>query len=150
MEIALCVMRTRAWRAAEPARQLLDGYIARCAKSQPVTLEEFRDEAALWAWAERRRGRVPAFHMLADSGGRQYTSEQFAGKVAEVRDHGTQFMILAIGPADGWSGEALARANTTVSFGKMTLPHELAAVLAAEQIYRATTIWSGHPYHGRH
>ena len=150
MEIVLCVIRPRPWRSSDPARQLLDAYIARSAKTQPVHLEEFRTEAGLWAWAEKRRGRVPAFHLLTDSRGRQYTSEQFADELARVRDRGTQLLILGVGPADGWSGEALARANSTLSFGNVTLPHELAAVIAAEQIYRATTIWSGHPYHGGH
>lgn len=150
MEIALTVIRPRVWRASEPARQMIDEYIARCSRSLAVALEEFRTEDALWSWIERRRGRAPAFTMLADSRGRQYTSEEFAAELAEVRDRGAQLAILGIGPADGWSAEAARRADRLVSFGKMTLPHELAAAVAAEQVYRATAIWTGHPYHGGH
>ena len=150
MEIALTVIRPRAWRASEPARQMIDDYVTRCARVLPMTLEEFRSEDALWAWLERRRGRAPAMVMLADSRGRQYTSEEFAAELAAMRERGTQLVVLAIGPADGWSAEAQRRADRTVSFGKMTLPHELAAAVAAEQVYRATAIWSGHPYHGGH
>lgn len=150
MEIALCVIRPRPWRAADPVRKLLDEYIDRSAKSLTISVEAFRTEAAMWAWAEKRHARTPPFYLLADSRGRQHTSVQFADELAQLRDRGTQLVIVAIGPADGWSAEGLARANTTISFGKMTLPHELAAVIAAEQIYRATTIWSGHPYHGGH
>lgn len=150
MEIALVVIRPRAWRATDPARQMIDEYISRCGRALPVTLEELRSEAALWAWVEKRRGRAPVFVMLADSRGRQYSSEEFAEELAGVRDRGAQVVVLAIGPADGWPAEALKRADRLVSFGKMTLPHELAATVAAEQVYRATTIWSGHPYHGGH
>lgn len=129
---------------------MIDQYISRCGRALPVTLEELRSEAALWAWVEKRRGRAPVFVMLADSRGRQYSSEEFAEELAGVRDRGAQVVVLAIGPADGWPAEALKRADRLVSFGKMTLPHELAATVAAEQVYRATTIWSGHPYHGGH
>lgn len=129
---------------------MIDEYISRCGRALPVTLEELRSEAALWAWVEKRRGRAPVFVMLADSRGRQYSSEEFAEELAGVRDRGAQVVVLAIGPADGWPAEALKRADRLVSFGKMTLPHELAATVAAEQVYRATTIWSGHPYHGGH
>lgn len=58
--------------------------------------------------------------------------------------------VLAIGPADGWSPEARVRADLVVSFGPMTLPHSLARVVLAEQVYRALTILAGHPYHSGH
>ena len=58
-------------------------------------------------------------------------------------------LVLGIGPADGWSA-ALKRADLSLAFGRITLPHELAAVVAAEQIYRALTILAGHPYHTGH
>ena len=61
-----------------------------------------------------------------------------------------QEMVFAVGPANGWSPEALWRAQLKLSFGKMTLPHELARVVLAEQVYRALTILAGHPYHGGH
>ena len=150
MDVVLAVIRPKTWRAAEPARQMVDEFLARCARTLPATLEEFRTEAALWVSLERRRGRAPVALLLADSRGRQYTSEEFAAQLAELRDGGTQLLVLAIGPADGWSAEAAARADRLLSLGKMTLPHELAAAVAAEQLYRATAIWSGHPYHGGH
>jgi 23S rRNA (pseudouridine1915-N3)-methyltransferase len=58
--------------------------------------------------------------------------------------------VLAIGPADGWSDAARARAGLLLSFGSITLPHQLARVVLAEQIYRALTILAGHPYHSGH
>jgi 23S rRNA (pseudouridine1915-N3)-methyltransferase len=73
-----------------------------------------------------------------------------AATLGRAQDDGVQSVVLAIGPADGWSPAALAAATRTVAFGRITLPHELAAVVAAEQIYRALTIRAGHPYHSGH
>jgi len=88
--------------------------------------------------------------LLTDSRGKQLSSEDLAENVGRLRDTGAQTLIFAIGPADGWSAVALKRADLTVAFGRITLPHELAAVVAAEQIYRALTILAGHPYHSGH
>ena len=58
-----------------------------------------------------------------------------------------EFIWFAIGGAEGLDESVRARATAIFSFGAMTLPHQLARILAAEQIYRAMTILSGHPYH---
>jgi 23S rRNA (pseudouridine1915-N3)-methyltransferase len=150
MEITLAVIRVRPWRSSEPTRQLLDGYITRSSKTLPTAFEEFRSEAALWISLEKRRSRSAPFLILAHSAGRQLDSESFACQLALVRDRGVQQLVVAIGPADGWSADSIRRADLLLSFGPMTLPHELAAIVVAEQIYRASTIWSGHPYHGGH
>jgi 23S rRNA (pseudouridine1915-N3)-methyltransferase len=57
---------------------------------------------------------------------------------------------MAIGPADGWSDTARQRADLLLSLGRITLPHQLARVVLAEQVYRAFTILAGHPYHSGH
>jgi 23S rRNA (pseudouridine1915-N3)-methyltransferase len=88
--------------------------------------------------------------LLTDSKGQQLTSREIANFLGSLQDNGIQQLIFAIGPADGWSGVALSRADKTVAFGRITLPHELAAVVAAEQLYRALTIRAGHPYHSGH
>jgi 23S rRNA (pseudouridine1915-N3)-methyltransferase len=66
------------------------------------------------------------------------------------RDSGQQMIVFAIGPASGWSDRARRQAQMLLSMGPMTLPHELARLLLTEQIYRAFTILSGHPYHTGH
>jgi 23S rRNA (pseudouridine1915-N3)-methyltransferase len=66
------------------------------------------------------------------------------------RDDGAQHLVFAIGPADGWSDAARERAQLLLSLGPMTMAHSLARLVLAEQIYRATTILSGHPYHSGH
>jgi 23S rRNA (pseudouridine1915-N3)-methyltransferase len=88
--------------------------------------------------------------ILLDSRGQQYSSEEFASQMGRLRDEGAQKVVLAIGPADGWSAAARERANLLLSLGRMTLPHQLARVVLAEQVYRAFTILAGHPYHSGH
>lgn len=74
-------------------------------------------------------------------------SETFARRLGALRDEGRRAVAFLIGGADGHAPELLARADLKLAFGRMTWPHELVRVLVAEQIYRATTILSGHPYH---
>ena len=71
-------------------------------------------------------------------------------KVRVVGRAPDQEMIFAVGPADGWSDEMRKGAGSILSFGKITLPHELARVVLLEQLYRGFTILKGHPYHGGH
>ena len=74
-------------------------------------------------------------------------SEAFAGKIAGWRDSGTARLSFVIGGPDGLDPALRRRADWAVSFGRLTIPHQLARILAVEQIYRAMTILSGHPYH---
>jgi 23S rRNA (pseudouridine1915-N3)-methyltransferase len=74
-------------------------------------------------------------------------SADFAQWLGRERDQGRQLIIFAIGPANGWSDESRKRAAQLLSLGPMTMAHELARVVLAEQIYRALTILAGHPYH---
>jgi 23S rRNA (pseudouridine1915-N3)-methyltransferase len=88
--------------------------------------------------------------VLLDSRGRLMTSEDLAAWLGARRDQGTQHLVFAVGPADGWSEAARERAQLLLSLGPMTLAHALARLVMAEQIYRAFTILAGHPYHGGH
>lgn len=74
-------------------------------------------------------------------------SQAFADQLATWRDAGQRSVAFAIGGADGLDPGILAAADARLSFGAMTLPHQLVRVLLAEQIYRAMTILAGHPYH---
>jgi 23S rRNA (pseudouridine1915-N3)-methyltransferase len=82
-----------------------------------------------------------------DEGGRCLSSETFASLLAKERDGGARTMAFLIGGPDGHGAEALSAAKLRQSFGAMTLPHGLARIVLAEQLYRAATILSGHPYH---
>ena len=113
----------------------------------PVEAPVFRTEDTLWEAIEHERGRTRPIFVLLDERGKQMSSETFAKWLGRERDEGRQLIIFAIGPGDGWSQESRKRASETLSLGPMTLAHELARVVLCEQIYRALTILSGHPYH---
>ena len=87
---------------------------------------------------------------MLDSRGRQMSSEAFAAWLGARRDEGTQQFVFAVGPASGWSEEARERAGLLLSLGPMTMAHALARLVMAEQLYRAFTILTGHPYHAGH
>lgn len=133
-----------------PLAELLQLYLTRAARYTPCTHRIFSTEAKLLDFVADTATRTRPALLLADSRGQQLTSEDLATMLGSFQDAGTQQLILAIGPADGWSSAALARADRTLAFGRITLPHELAAVVAAEQLYRALTIRAGHPYHSGH
>jgi 23S rRNA (pseudouridine1915-N3)-methyltransferase len=81
-----------------------------------------------------------------DERGRSLSSEQFAVELDRWRSEGGE-VAFVIGGADGLAAELKSSAAMLLSLSKMTLPHALARVMLAEQIYRAHTILSGHPYH---
>jgi 23S rRNA (pseudouridine1915-N3)-methyltransferase len=110
----------------------------------------FDSEALLLEWLDKQPGRVTAYAIVLDSLGKQYRSEEFAELLGRLRDEGAQRVVLAVGPADGWSPAGRERGNILLSLGRMTLPHQLARVVLAEQVYRALTILAGHPYHSGH
>jgi 23S rRNA (pseudouridine1915-N3)-methyltransferase len=141
---------TRSRAKSDPAAALAADYIARAARYLPCEPQLHDSEAALLTWLDRQSARTAPVLVLFDSCGKQLSSEEFAAHLGRLRDSGTQSLVLAIGPADGWTSAARARANLILSFGPITLPHELARVVLAEQLYRALTILAGHPYHSGH
>jgi 23S rRNA (pseudouridine1915-N3)-methyltransferase len=103
-----------------------------------------KDEEAAALLADLPHG---ALLIALDERGDLPTSERFAEMLGEARDHGTPTAILLIGGPDGHGAAVLSRAGHRISFGRLTWPHQLVRILAAEQVYRAVTILSGHPYH---
>jgi 23S rRNA (pseudouridine1915-N3)-methyltransferase len=123
-------------------------YVKRARRYCAVETGEYPAEEALLKSLERP-GRTAPVLVAMDSRGKQLSSEELADFVRRHLERGTQELIFAIGPADGWTVAALARAQQTLSLGRITLPHELARIVLAEQIYRAFTILN-HPYHSGH
>jgi 23S rRNA (pseudouridine1915-N3)-methyltransferase len=151
MKITLAAVVPRRSRAKSDAFEgLIAEYVGRAARYVATETQVFETEAALLAWLAGGGGRVAPVAVLLDSRGRQVSSEELAAMVASHRDQGTQRLVLAIGPADGWSDAARGRASGLLSLGRMTLPHQLARVVLAEQVYRALSILAGHPYHCGH
>jgi len=125
-------------------------YVERCTTFARCRTEAFKSEDALFDWLGRQQARTQPVLVLLDSRGRQMTSEVFASWLGSRRDGGAQHIVFAIGPADGWSDGARRRAHLVLSLGPMTMAHALARLVLAEQVYRAFTILSGHPYHSGH
>jgi 23S rRNA (pseudouridine1915-N3)-methyltransferase len=149
MKITLgAVLSTRS--LSDAGGRWFEDYVSRIARYNPCDSQSFESEKALLDWLDRQQGRVRAHVILLDSRGQQYSSEEFASQMGRLRDEGAQRVVLAIGPADGWSAAARERANLLLSLGRMTLPHQLARVVLAEQVYRAFTILASHPYHSGH
>jgi 23S rRNA (pseudouridine1915-N3)-methyltransferase len=151
MKITLAAVSPRRTRSkSEASDRLIADYVERATRYIACDSELFDSEAAVLHWLDRQPGRTSAYAILLDSRGQQYTSDEFAAQLGRIRDDGIQRLVLAIGPADGWSQTARQRANLLFSLGRMTLPHQLARVVLAEQVYRALTILAGHPYHAGH
>lgn len=151
----ICVGRLK----AGPERELFARYAERIRALRRLGLEglelkEIDESKAAGAERSSREAMnllaaLPAESRLAafDERGRAETSAAFAKFIAAERDSGRKSLWFAIGGAEGLDESVRARATAVFSFGAMTLPHQLARILAAEQIYRAMTILSGHPYH---
>jgi len=84
---------------------------------------------------------------VLDGRGKMLDSAGLARQLGSWRDQGTAGITFVIGGADGLGDDVLARADLVLSLGAMTWPHQLVRVMLAEQLYRAQTILSGHPYH---
>lgn len=132
-------------------------YEARAARYWPLEVAEVREEAARGGLSEaavrdregeRLEARIPAgAHLVAcDPGGDAMTSERFSAWLQGLRERGRD-VAFVIGGAYGLSDAIRARAATRLSLAPWTLPHELARLVLAEQLYRAGTLVRGEPYH---
>jgi 23S rRNA (pseudouridine1915-N3)-methyltransferase len=106
--------------------------------------------AERWSDDEAKRilGHVPgnAWVIALDERGTQFTSEALAQKLEHWLQYGASLTLVVGGP-DGLGTECLARANERWSLSALTLPHTLVRILVAEQLYRAWSLRSNHPYH---
>ena len=142
-----------AWigKTRDPAIQsLTDEYLKRISRYAEVEGLALPDEAALLRMREKSGLRPAHTIVLLDSRGKQLSSEEFAQFLQNHQDRSPRPLLLAVGPADGFSDQARNAASTLLSLGKMTLAHELARVVLLEQVYRAFTILKVHPYHTGH
>ena len=89
----------------------------------------------------------PAREVLLDERGGQLSSEAFAELLGTWRDNGVREARFHIGGADGHGDQLRAGADLLLGFGAMTWPHLLVRAMLMEQLWRATSILAGHPYH---
>src|SRR5512146_517646 len=111
-------------------------YLKRLQRYVTAEGRELSDQSALLKLVSRS-GRTAPILILLDFRGKQLSSDELAAFVRDHRDRGSQELIFAVGPADGWSDETRTKADFQLSLGRMTLPHELARVVLCEQLYRA-------------
>jgi 23S rRNA (pseudouridine1915-N3)-methyltransferase len=137
-------------------RSACDEYLTRLRGSLPITLTEIEPaprRAGGAAQAVAREGErllaalLPADHVIAlDERGRELTTRELASWLGDRMQQGEDLAFLIGGP-DGLAPEVLERSNYKLALSRLTLPHALARVVLAEQLYRAHCILANHPYH---
>jgi 23S rRNA (pseudouridine1915-N3)-methyltransferase len=133
------VAHGRIGHGAEAA--LVERYLKRIA--WPVQLTELADSGA-----GKLSGPVtPAVTVALDERGEALTSRLLAAKLEAWRDTGMREARFIIGPADGHTATVRDQSTMLLSFGPATWPHLLVRAMLAEQLYRATSLLAGHPYH---
>lgn len=90
---------------------------------------------------------TPCKTVLLDERGKNLTSEELASIMGGWRDDGMREARFVLGAADGHNKQERTEADLLLAFGKATWPHLVARAMLMEQLYRATTILAGHPYH---
>ncbi|MCG6859490.1 MAG: 23S rRNA (pseudouridine(1915)-N(3))-methyltransferase RlmH [Salaquimonas sp.] len=131
-------------RKAGKAVGITELAIREIAESRAAKVQARRDEEA----ANLLKNLAPeAFIVCLDESGRALGSEALSRLVQSRLDDGTSEIGFLIGGPDGHGGAVRQRASLTLAFGSATWPHQLVRVMLAEQLYRAVTILTGHPYH---
>ena len=132
-------------------------YLSRFPESQRPQLKEVKTEprttgksvaALLQAEAERLRASIPknAVTVVLDEHGQAVTTQEFATLIERFEQTATHLVFLIGGP-DGLDSELKSKVQQTLRLSSMTLPHGMARVLLAEQLYRSRSLLTHHPYH---
>jgi len=136
-----------------PERELFQSYLARLPWTVELKEIEIKKESDTGTRVAREGSALvnacpPQARIIAlDERGKTETSAMFAARIGRWRDDGDRTIVFLIGGADGLDDAIRSRADTILSFGSVTWPHMLVRALLAEQLYRAHSILSGHPYH---
>jgi 23S rRNA (pseudouridine1915-N3)-methyltransferase len=143
-----------------PERELVARYLDRASGSgKPQALTGFEvtelTESRAGSAASRKSEEAKALRSVLPEGivvalderGKSIGSEAFAKQLGRWRDDGRPAASFVIGGADGLDPDFVRSAELLLSFSPLTWPHQLVRIMLAEQLYRATTILSGHPYH---
>jgi 23S rRNA (pseudouridine1915-N3)-methyltransferase len=152
IQIVAVGQRQPAW-----ADQAVADFLDRFPSDFAVTLREVRPESRasgapiermLAAEALRLRAAIPAGHLVValDERGKDWTSTQLAQALGQWRDAAESVSFIIGGP-DGLAADLKREARVLLRLSSMTLPHALARVMLAEQLYRAWSLLAGHPYH---
>lgn len=138
-----------------PFKQLADEYHDRLRHYRPLDIVDVRESSAATAEVRQRDESAAllaaapdgATLVVLDERGKHWTSEQLAGWFEEKMTEGTRHVAFLVGGPEGHSAQLRDRADVLLALSAFTLPHDLARVVLAEQLYRAMTIVRGEPYH---
>ena len=149
--IATGKLKERYWREA------CEEYVRRLSASTTMAVIEIADRDPARLGADRALGvegadilkALPAgaWVIALTIEGEQRSSEELAARIEALKLAGQSHLCFVIGSSHGLAPEVLARADENLSFGPITLPHNLARVVLLEQLYRAACITAGSPYH---
>ena len=154
MKVHICAVgRLR----AGPEASLIDDYKTRFDRTGralglgPLSLHEVEDKkgGGMKAEAPLLERAIPkgALIVTLDERGKLLSSPEFSSKLSGWRDNGRQDVAFVIGGADGIDPTLRAKADFSISFGKMVWPHMMVRAMICEQLYRAASIEAGTPYH---
>ncbi|GAA3859757.1 23S rRNA (pseudouridine(1915)-N(3))-methyltransferase RlmH [Celeribacter arenosi] len=140
-----------------PEAALIDDYQTRFERTGralslgPLDIREVDDRkgGGMSAEADLLERAIPtgAFVVALDERGKLLSSPDFANHIAKWRDDGRSDLSFVIGGADGIDPSLRAKADFSISFGKMVWPHMMVRAMLCEQLYRASSILAGGPYH---
>ncbi len=140
-------MKLRVFAAGKPKdaalRTLVEEYVKRSSRFQPLEVTHLRDASAIRGALESSA----APRVLLDERGEQPSTRELAGWLERWRDQGTREVCFFVGDADGFTEAERGRADRILSLSRLTLPHRVALLVLAEQLYRAASLLAGHPYH---
>lgn len=139
-------------KKTDPEQLLISEYLKKT--RWPIEVREFEEKRALSDIQKKEAESLLLLNAVQknakiialDEGGKELTSREFANTLKNWIDEGFNLSFL-IGGANGHSDALKKRADLKIAFGRMTMPHLLARVVLAEQLYRSKTILDGHPYH---
>ena len=136
-----------------PAAELVDTYLKRCPwRIEPIEIpprDQGQADRRRREEAEKIRQALPpdAALIVLDERGKDLSSRDFARTIEHFREDARPAIVFVIGGADGLDPSLIEAADKCIAFGRAVWPHRLVKVMLAEQLYRASTISSGHPYH---
>ncbi|MEM0900164.1 MAG: 23S rRNA (pseudouridine(1915)-N(3))-methyltransferase RlmH [Pseudomonadota bacterium] len=145
-----------------PEKELFERYIERAQKSgralgyKSISVSETSEDRAVDATHRKRNEAAALLSPVTDNQSRlvvfdehapSLSSPAFSKKLTNWKDGGVPSTVFAIGGPDGLDENVRQQADLEVSFGRLTMPHQIVRVLVAEQLYRAISIEAGHPYH---
>jgi 23S rRNA (pseudouridine1915-N3)-methyltransferase len=125
-------------------RALLDDYVSRIRHYTSIEVSELREAPP--AVLRKLKLDSSATIVLLDASGKALDTPQFARWLGNHRDSASRELVFLCGDADGFPADLRSAAREKISLSPLTMPHEFARVLLAEQLYRGFTILQGHPY----